>query len=111
MEINADTILEFFQTAVTENKALNPQIWADAAMKLNICLIHEESRLHDARRNVAEMKLRFLDSMEKRSVADAEARVEATKEYENMRIQESKVARIEEFIRLAKLNQKTASGY
>lgn len=108
--ISADTILDYFKTAVGENKALNPQLWADAAMKLNICLIDEEEKLHLARRTVAEMKLKYLDAMEKRSVADAEARVEATQEYQDMRRQESKCARIEEFIRLAKLNQRTAQG-
>lgn len=109
-DITADSILEFFKTAVSENKALNPQLWADAAMKLNICLIDEEDKLHELRRKVAELKLQYLDAMEKRSVADAEARTEATEMYQEMRRQESKVARIEEFIRLAKLNQRTAQG-
>lgn len=110
MDNTASTILEYFSEAAREKKQLNPSHWAEAAMKLNVLLIDDEKKLQDLRQRVAEMKLKYLDAMEKKSVAEAELRVEATPEYHEMRVQESKVARAEEFIRLAKLNTRTAQG-
>lgn len=108
--VTADTILSYFSTAVENRKQLNPDFWLDSALKLNICLIDEEKKLQDLRQSVAEMKLKYLDAMDKRNVSEAELRVEATDEYREMKNQESKVGRIEEFVRLAKLNSKIASG-
>jgi hypothetical protein len=109
-EVTADTILEYFSTAVENRKQLNPEFWLDSALKLNILMIDEEKKLQDLRRAVADLKLRYLDEMQKKSVAEAELRVEATSEYSAMRQQESRCARMEEFIRLAKLSSRTAQG-
>ena len=49
------------------------------------------------------MKLAYLEEDEKHNVSAAKAKVEATDEYKKLRKQEHKVKRIEEFIRLAKV--------
>lgn len=111
IEVTADSILEFFSTAVENRKQLNPEFWLNAAMRLNICLIDEEKKLQDLRQKVAEMKLKYLDAMDKRNVSEAELRVEVTDEYREMKNQQSKCDRIEEFILLAKKNASTAQGF
>lgn len=110
MDNTTDTILEYFSEVAREKKQLNPKHWMDAAMKLNVLLIDEEKKLQDLRRQVAEIKLKYLEGMKKKSVAEAEMRAEVTPEYHDMRLQEMKVSRAEEFVRLAKLNSRTAQG-
>ena len=56
------------------------------------------------RQTVAAEKFEILKKQEKKNVALAEAEIEASDNYRLMREQESKVKRIEEFIRISKKN-------
>lgn len=103
-------ILAFFKEGVESRKVLNPELWSDAALKLNLYRGDEEGLLHELRRKVSEKKVSLLDQMEKKNVSEVELRVAATKEYEEMKNQETRCEQIEEFIRLSKLNQRTAQG-
>ena len=56
------------------------------------------------RQTVAAEKFEILKKQEKKNVALADAEIEASDNYRLMREQESKVKRIEEFIRISKKN-------
>lgn len=114
MDYNPDKvnqILAFFKERTESNKVLNPEMWSDAALKLNLYRGDEEGLLHEKRRKVAEKKVALLDQMEKRNVSEAELRVEATEEYADMRNQETRCDQIIEFIRLSKKNAESARNY
>lgn len=111
MEITSDTIIEYLKEAVEQKKNLNPNIWIDAALKLNLLLGDDIAVLYDLQKKVAEIKLNFLSQSEKRNVSEAKMRVETTEEYREMKLQESKCKRIEEFIRLAKIQAKVNGGF
>lgn len=104
-----DKIFAFFREQLDSKKMLNPEVWQIAAMELNLCRGDEEGELHERRRKVAEKKIEILDSMEKKNVSEAELRVEATEEYEEMKRQETRCDQIIEFGRLAKKNADLAS--
>lgn len=104
IKVTTDTILIFLKEAVEAKRMLNPDIWLDAAFKLNLLLGDEHSLMEELRQEVANKKLMTLSLQEKRNVAAAELEVEASDEYRIMRLQEHKVARIEEFIKIAKKN-------
>lgn len=111
MNITADSILGFIEGQVESKKMLNPDLWLDAAAKLNVLRGKETDRLTDMRRKVAEVKLGYLEKQEKKNVSEAELRVEASEEYANMKKQEYKCERIEEFIRIAKLNARSMGNF
>lgn len=104
--VKTDTILSFLKGAVETKKTLNPEIWMDAAFKLNVLLSDEHDLMEEMRQDVAIKKLHILQSQDKRNVAAADLEIEATDEYRLMRLQEHKVDRIEEFIKIAKKNAK-----
>ncbi len=62
--------------------------------------------MEDMRQGVAQKKLDIMKGQEKRNVAAVDLEVQASDEYRLMRLQEHKVDRVEEFIRLAKKNSK-----
>src|SRR5262245_58215436 len=102
--VEAETILNFLKNAVANKTPLDPKLWIDVALKLNIHLGDETDKLEDLRQRVAQIKLGYLEAQDKRNVSEAELRTEVTDEYVAMRKQEHKVDQIEEFIRVAKIN-------
>lgn len=110
-KVTADIILDWMQNAVAARKSMAPDFWLDCAMKLNILLSDEHDLLEKLRRIVAEKKLDILRNQQKKNVAAAELIVEASADYKDMKLQEHKVDRVEEFIRLAKINAKSQGGF
>ena len=102
--ITTDTILGFLKDAVQSKRALNPDIWLDAAFKLNLLLADEHILMEDLRLGVAKKKLSLIKAQEKRNVSAAELEIEASEEHRAMKLQEHKVDRIEEFIKIAEKN-------
>lgn len=102
--VTTDTILGFLKEAVESKRVLNDEVWLDAAFKLTVLLGDEHIILEDRRQAVARMKLDVMQKQEKRNVAAAELEISASDEYREMRLQEHKVDRIEEFVKIAKKN-------
>lgn len=99
-----DTILDFLRESVEKNRTLNPAVWLDAAFKLNLKLGPEHDLLEDLRVEVAKKKLEIMKAQDKRNVSAADLEIEASDEYKAFRLQEHKVDRVEEFIKIAKKN-------
>lgn len=102
--VTTDTIISFLQERVTNKEPIAPNMWMDAAMKLNVLLGDESDILFDLQQKVAEQKIKYsLSNDGKRNVSQAKMLIEATDIYKQMRKQEAKIERIIEFIRLSKV--------
>jgi len=99
--ITTETILGFLKDSIENKKAISPSLYVDAAQKLVVLLSDEHATLFDLQQKVAQMRT---DLMEQGSTA-AKARilVEATDEYKEFQLQKAKIERIEEFIRISKI--------
>jgi hypothetical protein len=102
--VTTDTILGFLKDEVQSKRALNPDIWLDSAFKLNLLLADEHTELENLRLLIAKKKLSILERQEKRNVSAADLEIEASEEHRAYKLQEHKVGRIEEFIKIAKKN-------
>ena len=101
--VTVDSILGYLKETVEQRQIIPPSKWADAAQKLNVLLGDEHDKLYDLQHQVANIKLAHLDEDPKRNVSAAKTKVEATDEYRELRKQEAKCKRIEEFIRISKV--------
>ncbi len=104
--VSIQTITEYLENAVKTKTPLAPSVWIDAAQKMNVLLGDEHDRLYELQQKVAQAKLNFLECDPKHNVSAARLRVETTDDYKEMRKQEAKIKRIEEAIRIAKLQGK-----
>jgi hypothetical protein len=104
MKVNTDTILDFLKQAVEAKHPIAPDVWGDAGFKLNLLLGDEHIDLENYRALVASEKLAIYKAQDKKNVAAAEMEIEASENYRQLKLQEHRVARIEEFIKLAKKN-------
>jgi len=105
----ADKIIKKIDEMRQEN-FLDGSKYLDTAIALANCLIDEHSELERLRQEVAQKKLGYLEAQEKRNVSEAQIKVEAEDLYREMKEQEHRISRIEEFIRLCKLQGQTASS-
>jgi len=111
-KIDTDVILNSLQECVEKGKAqFDAHFWIGTAMKLNLLLGTEQDILWNAKQEVAKMKLDIFNKQEKRNVAAANLEIETSEVYKKMRIQEDKVGRVEEFVRISKKMSDIASGY
>lgn len=101
-KITTDSILDWLKERVESKKPIPQDAWADAAFRLNLLLADEHVDLENLRSLVSNKKLAIMKAQDKKNVAAAELEIEASDDYRVMRIQEHRVDRIEEFIKLAK---------
>lgn len=101
--ITTDTIVNTLKQSVENKLTVPPSWWIDAAQKLNVLLGDEHDKLFNLEYRVANMKVAILEEDEKRNVSAADVKVKASEEYKELRKQKAKVDRIEEFIRIAKI--------
>jgi hypothetical protein len=103
-KVTTDLIIGWLKEQVESKRMIAKEVWLDAAFKLNLLLGDEVHEAEMLRQSVAQGKLAILKAQEKRNVSAAEMEIEAGDIYRLMREQESKVERIQEFIRIAKKN-------
>lgn len=102
--VSTDTILEWLQDQVEQKLPIAPHLWLDASMKLLALLGGEHDKLFALQRAVAQEKLAAIEAGD--SVAKAKVKVETTDTFVKMKQQEAKIGRIEEMIRLAKIQSR-----
>lgn len=100
--VTVDKIIEFLKETVEEKKILPPGMWIDAAAKLNVLLGDEADKLYKMQQEIAKAKVEMLNE-DKGNVSATKLRIEATDSWREMMSQQSKIKRIEEFIRIAKI--------
>lgn len=104
--VTVDLILNWLKDNVEHKRMIDAHTWVDACQKLNVLLSDEHDKLYDLQQKVAQEKVRLLDSIPKPAVNEAKLRVEATELYKAMKLQEAKIKRVEEAIRISKIQAK-----
>lgn len=105
--ITIDTILDFFRESVENKKVVDAHTYVDASAKLNILLSDEHDKLFILQQNVAQAKVLLIEGG--KSVAQAKAIVEASDVYREMKVQQAKIERVEEFIKIGKIMSRLKS--
>ena len=103
-KVSVDTIINYLQDAVEQKKVISPETYLDAAQKLNMLLGAEHDALFFLQRLIAENKVKFIESGD--SVSKAKLKAEASEEYHQSQRQKAKIERVEEFIRISKLQSR-----
>ena len=103
--ITIDTILDWLHTQVEEKLPIDAHTWLDACQKITVLLGEEHDKLFDLQQKVAQAKVDVLDKLDM-SNAEAKTRIEATDIYKESRRQEARIKRIEEMVRIAKIQSR-----
>lgn len=106
-KVTTETILNWFEEAVTNKYPIEPHLWLDAAQKLNVLLGDECDELYKLEQLVAKMKVELLQGGF--TSAKAKTFIEAEDIHRDMRKQAAKIKHVEEMIRLAKIRSRIAS--
>lgn len=99
--VTTETIVEFFEKSVQQKRVVDSHTWIDGAQKLNALLGGEHDVLFQLQQKVAKMRVELLSGGAK--VGYAKMVVDSSDEYREMQTQKAKIGRIEEMIRIAKL--------
>ena len=96
-----DSIISAMREKVENKDIIYPSWWLEGASSLNLLLSDEHDALFDLQQKVAQKRVLLLEAEE--NVSRVKLLVEATDEYRDMLKLKAKIGRIEEFIRLAKV--------
>ena len=97
-----EEILQWFKDSIDGNEIIQPSYWVEAALKLLVLMGSESDKLYAMQQEVAQIRAEMLGESDA-TVSGVKIKVEATDRYRMCRQQEALLGRIEEFIRLAKL--------
>jgi hypothetical protein len=100
-ERTSETVIAKLNELVKSKQPVSPTYWVEAAQFLNLFLADEHEKLFNLQQKVAQAKVDYLNLQ--CSVAKVKLLVEATDGYREMRNQKAKIGRIEELIRISKL--------
>lgn len=106
--MNCDDVIKNIEDMVEKKIPLSPSWWIEQAQKLVVLSGDETDKLYLLQGKIASAKVGFID--DGKSVAEAKLRTEQTKEYAEMQSQKSKVERITEIIRIAKIQSRMREG-
>ncbi len=99
--VTTETILDYLRSAVEHKVPVDAHTWLDAAQKLTMLLGGEHDKLFELEQTVALMRSQLVADGD--SVAAAKVNIEASDEYRHAREQRAKIGRIEEMVRIAKV--------
>lgn len=105
--ISTDTIIAYLEEQTRDNQIIDIDLLMRAATKLNILIGDEHNRLFELQQEVARITAKHI--AEGMSVNKADNIARASDTYLEMSKQKARIAQIEEFIRLAKLQAKLKS--
>ena len=105
--VTTESIITWMTEQIENKNPIDPNMWMDASLKLNVLLQGEQEKLFEIEQEVALLKKTLLE--DGKTVAYAKVMIEATDEMKSMKIQKAKIERCIEFIRLSKLHSRTAS--
>lgn len=106
--VSTDKILAEIDDLVQARQPVDAHTWTGLCHTLNILKGDEDKKLYDLQQINSQLKIKFID--EGKSVAEAKSRVEATDNYKESKNQEAKIERIEEAIRIAKIQARLSDN-
>lgn len=99
--VTTDTIIDWLKDAVEHKRIVDAHTWIDAAQKLTVLLGDEHDMLFNLEQKVAQQRVKLItDGF---PVSKAKAFLEETDIYRATRTQKARISRIEEMIRVAKI--------
>ncbi len=101
------TIMDKLAEWAAEKRSIGPQVWMDAASKLNVLLQGEVEDLIDKKLTIAKVRSAYME--DGKTAAYARAQVEAMPEWAELQKQAALIDRAKEAILLAKKNATLAS--
>jgi hypothetical protein len=99
--VSVKSIVEYLEGNIKKKIPMSPDLYVEAAAKLNVLLSDEHEKLFDLQQKVAQMKAEIVERGE--TSAKATILVEATDKYRELQSQKAFIGRIVEFIRISKL--------
>lgn len=106
-KVTIDTILGKLMEWVESKTPINPELWIDAALKMNLLKDPLTGRIIALQQSLAQKRVDLLE--QGKSVAYARTVLEADDEYAECRTLEARIKLVEEQIRLAKHRARMAS--
>lgn len=100
-KITIDTILNWLETQVEQKLPVDAHQWLDACQKITVLLGDEHNKLFNLQQLVAMEKVAWIENG--KSATEAKARIETTETYREMQKQNARIKRIEEMVRIAKI--------
>lgn len=102
--------LEQLENLIRNKTPLSPSGWLDIIGRVVVEMGDETDMLYSLQKQVANAKMEVMELETNMSVAEAKNIVEATDLYEMMQKQKAKCHKIEELIRIGKLQSKLREG-
>lgn len=102
--MTVDDLLKEVDEFVEKKMPLSPQYWIEMAQKLVVLSSSETDLLYRLQKEIAQEKTKHISSG--KSVAESKLIVEGTDLYESMQKQKAKVLKVEEIIRIAKIQSR-----
>lgn len=96
-----DSIMETLNSIVAEKQQMSPHYWVEGAKYLNVLIGDENNKLYDMRQQVAQQRLEARKTV--KTMAEANAIIEASDLYRDTKKQEAKIEQVQELIRICKL--------
>lgn len=105
--MSTDDELQQLENIVLNKIPLSPSGWLDIIGRVVVKMGDETDVLYSLQKQVAQEKSKFIQ--EGKSVAESKVLLEATDLYESMQKQKAKCLKIEELVRIGKLQSKLKS--
>lgn len=105
--ITVDIILDTIQEWVENKQPIDATTWLDAALKLNILVADNQKTYWDIHQKVAQRKVVLIENGAK--IGTANAKIEASDDYKAMKMEEAKIERVAEFVRLSKIQARMSN--
>ena len=105
--ITIDTIADYLKEQVEKHLPISPNLWIDSAQKINVLLGDKHDKLFKIQQKVAKIRVGYIE--QNKSVSEAKTRVEASEEYREFLTLKAQIGRIEEMIRIAKIQARMKS--
>lgn len=106
--ITADLILKTLEDWIKAKHPISANLYLEACMKLNILTGDESEKLFDLQQKVNQAKVALLE--QGKTSASAKTQVEALDIYRDMLRQKAKIERIQEAIRISKIQSRVADN-
>lgn len=108
-EITTEKILGTMKEWVASKTPIPPDLWTDAAAKLNVLAGDDEAKLADMELELAQKRHNLASNALQRSVASVNVEIQSLPLHRDIQVLKAKIKRIDEFIRIAKLQARLTS--
>lgn len=99
--ITVDSILDWLKACIEQKMPVDAHQWVEAALRLNVLVVDEHDMLFTMQQAVSKKRVELLEGG--KNATQAKMIVEASDEYRLTQSQKARIGRIEELVRIAKV--------